>query len=106
MFLDFDGDFRLKQSPFPDIVPTSPAQHLKLNHVMHLDKAEQITTVAKQRIIHQPHLSVQRIWCDFDGKRLILRGQVPSFYFKQLAQEAVADLEGVEQVVNEIEVLW
>jgi osmotically-inducible protein OsmY len=71
-----------------------------------LDKTEQIAEAAKRRIVHQPHLSVQRIWCDFDAGRLILRGQVPSFYFKQLAQEAVADMEGVEQVVNEIEVLW
>jgi osmotically-inducible protein OsmY len=49
---------------------------------------------------------VQRIWCDFDAGRLFLRGQVPSFYFKQLAQEAVADLDGVQQIVNEIEVIW
>ena len=77
-----------------------------MNHDTEADKVEQITVVAKQRIVHQPHLAVQRIWCDFEGGRLILRGQVPSFYFKQLAQEAVADLEGVEQVVNEIEVLW
>ena len=73
---------------------------------MDSNRAARIIAVAKQRIVHQPHLSVQRIWCDFDGGRLILRGQVPSFYCKQLAQEAVADLEGVEQVVNEIEVLW
>jgi osmotically-inducible protein OsmY len=77
-----------------------------LNQAEQASHAERITTVAKQRIVHQPHLSVQRIWCDFDRGRLILRGQVPSFYFKQLAQEAVADLDGVEQVVNEIEVLW
>jgi osmotically-inducible protein OsmY len=77
-----------------------------LNQAEQASRAERITAVAKQRIVHQPHLSVQRIWCDFDRGRLILRGQVPSFYFKQLAQEAVADLDGVEQVVNEIEVLW
>ena len=62
--------------------------------------------VAKQRILHQPHLSMQRIWCECDAGRLFLRGQVPSFYFKQLAQEAVAGMEGVRQVVNEIEVVW
>jgi osmotically-inducible protein OsmY len=77
-----------------------------LNHGQDSNRIERIIADAKRRIVHQPHLSVQRIWCDFDGGRLILRGQVPSFYFKQLAQEAVADLEGVEQVVNEIEVLW
>jgi osmotically-inducible protein OsmY len=61
---------------------------------------------AKHRILHQPHLTMQRIWCDFDQGRLFLRGQVPSFYFKQLAQEAVVGIEGVRQVVNEIEVVW
>jgi osmotically-inducible protein OsmY len=78
------------------------------NGASELDQVQdsKIASAAKQRIVHQPHLSVQRIWCDFDEGRLFLRGQVPSFYFKQLAQEAVADLEGVEQVVNEIEVLW
>lgn len=49
---------------------------------------------------------MQRIRCEFDEGLLFLRGQVPSFYFKQLAQEVVVDMEGVGQVVNEIEVVW
>ena len=61
---------------------------------------------AKHRILHQPHLAMQRIWCEFDRGRLFLRGQVPSFYLKQLAQEAVIGMNGVRQVVNEIEVVW
>lgn len=65
-----------------------------------------IVDVARQRILHQPHLTIQRIWCEFEEGKLFLRGQVPSFYYKQLAQEAVARLEGVSQVVNEIEVVW
>lgn len=73
---------------------------------MDTKKLEPIAVAAQQLIVHQPHLSVQRIWCDFEAGRLFLRGQVPSFYFKQLAQEAVSDLDGVDQIVNEIEVLW
>ena len=69
-------------------------------------QAERIIAVAKDRILHQPHLSVQRIWCEFNGRQLYLRGQVPSFYLKQLAQTAVSGLDGVSQVINEIEVLW
>jgi len=49
---------------------------------------------------------MQRIWCEYDRGELFLRGQVPSFYYKQLAQEAVAGLEGVRQVINDIEVVW
>jgi len=69
-------------------------------------QADQIIAIAKDRFRHQAHLSVQRIWCEYNGRRLYLRGQVPSYYLKQLAQAAVSGLEGVSQVVNEIEVLW
>ena len=70
-----------------------------------LDKAKVVDT-ARFRLRHHPHMAVQRIWCDYDAGKLFLRGQVPSFYHKQLAQVAVAGMEGVDQVVNEIEVIW
>ena len=68
--------------------------------------AKKIAEAARHRILHQPHLTQQRIWCECEQGRLSLRGQVPSFYFKQLAQEAVVGMEGVCQVINEIEVIW
>ena len=68
--------------------------------------SDQINALAKDLIRRHPHLSVQRIWCEYNGRRLYLRGQVPTFYLKQLAQTAVSGLNGVSQVVNEIEVLW
>jgi osmotically-inducible protein OsmY len=67
---------------------------------------EQIVEHARRLLLDRPHLTVQRIWCEFDGSNLFLRGQVPSFYHKQLAQNAVARVEGVKQVVNDIEVVW
>jgi osmotically-inducible protein OsmY len=36
---------------------------------------------------------------------LVLRGCLPSYYLKQLAQEVVAHLEGVEGVDNQIQVV-
>jgi osmotically-inducible protein OsmY len=42
--------------------------------------------------------------CDCREGILYLRGHTHSFYQKQLAQEAVRRLDGVESVVNEIEV--
>lgn len=71
-----------------------------------VEQARRIILSAKDRLLKEPHLSVQRIWCEYDGQQLFLRGQVPTFYHKQLAQVAVAGLDGVAQVVNEIEVLW
>ena len=70
------------------------------------DAAKNVAAIARGRILHHPHLKSQRIWCEFDGATLYLRGQVPSFFFKQLAQGAMLGLDGVLQVVNEIEVVW
>jgi hypothetical protein len=44
------------------------------------------------------------ISCECDDSVLLLRGHLSSFHLKQHAQEAVAGVEGVTQVVNEIEV--
>jgi osmotically-inducible protein OsmY len=69
-------------------------------------RADKVADAAKQQLRAHTHLSMQRIWCEFEEGRLLLQGQVPSFYLKQLAQTAVAKLDGVCQVVNEIEVVW
>jgi osmotically-inducible protein OsmY len=42
--------------------------------------------------------------CDWRDGILYLRGHTQSFYQKQLAQEAVRRLDGIETVVNEIKV--
>ena len=44
------------------------------------------------------------ITCEYKEGMIFLRGQLSSFYHKQLAQEAVRKLDGVQQVVNKIEV--
>ncbi|MFC1596583.1 BON domain-containing protein [Planctomycetota bacterium] len=62
----------------------------------------QLVQAAKARLRTNPYQSVQRIACECDERgTLFLRGRLTSFYQKQLAQEAVARLPGVSQVVNE-----
>ena len=51
-----------------------------------------------------PYQAVRRVLCECDQGILFLRGRLSSFHQKQVAQEAVAKVEGVTQVRNEIEV--
>jgi len=44
------------------------------------------------------------IGCDFHEGILFLRVRVPRYYHKQLAQEAVRNVVGVDEIVNVIEV--
>ena len=48
-----------------------------------------------------PYLAVQRLWCDLEQGILFLRGDLTSFYLKQVAQEAVAGVNRTARLVNE-----
>jgi hypothetical protein len=52
-----------------------------------------------------PYLVLKHISCDYLDGVLILRGCLPTYYLKQLAQETVADLDGVDRIDNQIQVV-
>lgn len=54
-----------------------------------------------------PHLQKYsgNVQCCFRDHCLTLGGNVPSYYLKQLAQESVRGLEGVERIENQIAVV-
>ncbi|MDV6031430.1 MAG: BON domain-containing protein [Phycisphaera sp. RhM] len=48
--------------------------------------------------------ALKRIDCRFENGVLLIRGAVTSFYYKQMAQELVRCVDGVERIVNELKV--
>ena len=52
-----------------------------------------------------PYLALKNVSCEYEQGVLTLRGCLPSYYLKQMAQTAVARLPGVDLIVNEIEVI-
>jgi osmotically-inducible protein OsmY len=64
----------------------------------------EVTERARMRLCQSPYPALRTVSCEFDRGVLRLRGHLPSFYQKQLAQEAVARLSGVTRVVNEVSV--
>jgi osmotically-inducible protein OsmY len=65
------------------------------------DRSHQVAEAAKSRLQESSYGAIRRLSCDCRRGILFLRGHLPTFYQKQLAQEAVAKLEGVLQVMNE-----
>jgi osmotically-inducible protein OsmY len=66
--------------------------------------ASMVIGVARKCLQKSPYTAIRTVSCDFDHGVLLLRGRLNSYHQKQVAQEAVRDLEGVVQVVNQIEV--
>ena len=51
------------------------------------------------------YMPVRDVSCEYHDGVLVLRGQVTTFFQKQLAQEAVAKVDGVRQVINQVKVV-
>jgi len=56
-----------------------------------------------ERSPHVPHRSLR---FETNQGHVTLRGVVRSYYQKQMAQEVILGLEGVEHIENQLEVEW
>ena len=63
-----------------------------------------VAEAAGERFQASPYYALRSIVCEFHEGVLVLRGQVPSYYLKQLAQELVRDLDGIGVIVNVVDV--
>jgi hypothetical protein len=53
-----------------------------------------------------PYPPLKKLSCDYQGGVLVLRGRLPSYYLKQVAQEVVAhQVPGVGRLDNQIQVV-
>jgi len=53
-----------------------------------------------------PHLSGHRVVCTEESGIVVLQGRVSSFFQKQMAQETLKRMDGVERILNQLEVEW
>lgn len=48
--------------------------------------------------------SIRQLVCEIDSEQIVLRGTLPSYYLKQVAQSLAARVVGVERMHSDIEV--
>jgi len=70
------------------------------------DVATTLFTRIDSAIHGSPHLTGHTLHIEMRPGRIVLRGIVPSYYQKQVAQEVVRMVDGVERVDNQLEVDW
>ncbi len=56
-------------------------------------------------LVANPYLAGRTLRFETDGGRIILRGRVGTWYQKQMAQELIRRVEGVELIDNCLEVV-
>jgi osmotically-inducible protein OsmY len=70
--------------------------------------ADAIVSSIRERLEQHPHfrgraslLTIESI----DGS-IVVSGRLPSYYLKQLLQEAIKEIPGVEKIDNHVDVVW
>ncbi len=53
-----------------------------------------------------PHVRTGDVTCRTDQDRVLLIGKVQSYFAKQMVQETVRRLDGVQVIDNQLEVHW
>jgi osmotically-inducible protein OsmY len=82
----------------------STEEESKGTEIVLMESEGMIVRAGLQRLRESPYSAVRRLSCEFAGGVLTLRGNVASFFHKQVAQQSVAGLEGVDQVDNQVNV--
>jgi hypothetical protein len=78
-----------------------------LTAAKHTDRihAQSVEHAARLRLANTGYRTLRRVECSFRDGRIVLRGEVPSYYHKQLAQESVRNAPHIAQIVNQINVV-
>jgi osmotically-inducible protein OsmY len=63
-----------------------------------------IVQAVERRLRESSYYYLRSIRCFYESGVVTLRGRVPTFYLKQTVQSIVEKIDGVEQVVNLVDV--
>jgi osmotically-inducible protein OsmY len=69
-----------------------------------LSANEAVAAAAQQQLTESSYAALWAVLCEYHDGVFVLRGTVPSFHMKQLAQELVRMCDGVSVIVNDLEV--
>jgi osmotically-inducible protein OsmY len=70
-----------------------------------LPTAADVAERAENELRRNAYLALNNISCEYHDGVLILNGCLPTYYLKQVAQEAIARVAGVQRVENRIAVV-
>jgi BON domain-containing protein len=71
----------------------------------HASNSDHLVRQIEGRLRASPYLSLRRVSCLRRQGRLVLRGRVPTYYVKQLAQSIVRSICPEREIVDQIEVV-
>ena len=75
-----------------------------VNPNTHTATSDRVVEDLERRFRQSTYCPIRNLKCDFHEGVLTIRGRLPSYYLKQVAQTIARNVDGVEEVVNRVEV--
>ncbi|TVS14535.1 MAG: BON domain-containing protein [Planctomycetaceae bacterium] len=82
-----------------------PGPNGQLSSTEPLRPRTDLAEIARSCLQANPYEDIKSLECEYHEGVLMLRGQVCTYYHKQLAQEAVRDIQGIESIANGVKVV-
>ena len=57
-------------------------------------------------VIHNPHVDLSTMHIETSGDNVTIHGTAQTFFEKQMAQEAIRKIDGVNAIDNCLQVVW
>ena len=76
-----------------------------MNSSQPLLRPQGVLQQASARLDKSSHLFLRHVVCRLESGDLCIEGKVPSFYLKQTAQSLMQSIDGVQRIVNRLEVV-
>lgn len=73
---------------------------------MQTDEHSTLEQRVDSAISDNPYLSGRKLRFETVDRKVVLKGRVGTYFQKQMAQEAVRTLDGVDTIDNQLEVTW
>jgi osmotically-inducible protein OsmY len=90
---------------FPVNLPKLEPRNAPTARTARTEPTLNVGELAEVRLRNNTYLALKNVSCEYEGGRLTLRGCLPSYYLKQVAQELVLGVAGVREIVNNIKVI-
>jgi osmotically-inducible protein OsmY len=90
--------------PYLHVAPVTRGEATMPQH-RHLEPSHDLRELVYSVLARNPHLIGDRLRVEFERGSITLRGAVRSWYHKQVAQESIRRIEGVDAIRNELEVV-
>jgi hypothetical protein len=69
-------------------------------------QSRRIAGAVQRQLQQSPYRSIRTLQCEYESGALVLRGSLPTFYLKQLAQSIALRVPGVAAIRDLIEVAY